>query len=872
MDETVLKVAIAAFMHDIGKLADEGVFSVEKAFLRDNADLYQPFYSGRHTHRHAVYTAAFIEYMEKILPKKLNSAQWGLEDSFINLAAGHHKPETPMQWIIAVADRISSGWDRATFEEYNRTVSARDYRKTRLFPLFERLMHETAEPGTKAYEHHYCYPLEPVAPQSIFPIPVETLEKINNEAATEEYQKLFDGFLKALEKLLHKEESLQLWFEHFESLMMIFGSSVPAARAGNIFPDVSLYDHSKTTSALAVALYCYHKQTDTMRIDEVKDYEAKKFLVVAGDFYGIQNFIFSDSGETGRNRSKILRGRSFAVSLFSELAADMFCRSIGIPSISIVFNAAGKYTVVAPNTEEARVAMRDVETKINDWLMSISYGEASLGMSCIEASAEDFTKGGFSTLWDRLAQSMDRRKYRKVDLDRFGGSVTSYLDGFRNDLRHPLCPFCGKRPSSVEVEGSVLIGEGESACKICRDHIFLGAHLVKRMRLAVTTPDADIRGRDKLLEPIFGGYGYQVAFQDGALNDLARRGKLLKYWDVYADEQGKVTRDATMKFINGYVPVTQETDFYEVKLPTGRKSGRKKEELIEQMEEGAPKTFGLIANQSLHTGEDGESVHGIEALGVLKADVDQLGILMTCGLKPERFTLSRVATLSRQMNWYFALYLPHLLRTDSRFMNIYTVFAGGDDLFLIGPWNRIIDLAGVIQTTFAEYVCFNKDIHFSAGITLHKPHAPLERLAGDTEAAIESSKHGGRNRLTLFSETVTWDEFSKLQEIQKTLSHWCDKKLVNSAMIYRLNQFIEMAETERRIIKRNDIHLKDMECLKWHALFSYTLARNSGKDLKGEAREAVANELSQIAGWLKSYGAQLKIALWDVIYNRRKWR
>ena len=143
MDETVLKIAIAAFMHDIGKLAGEGALFVSDQFLKDNADLYQPFYEGRYSHKHAVYTAAFIDHIEKLLPREFNQARWGMEDTFINLAAGHHKPQTPMQWIIAMADRISSGWDRAKFdEEYNRAITPPDYKKTRLLLIFELLMRE----------------------------------------------------------------------------------------------------------------------------------------------------------------------------------------------------------------------------------------------------------------------------------------------------------------------------------------------------------------------------------------------------------------------------------------------------------------------------------------------------------------------------------------------------------------------------------------------------------------------------------------------------------------------------------------------------------------------------------------------------------
>lgn len=37
------------------------------------------------------------------------------------------------------------------------------------------------------------------------------------------------------------------------------------------------------------------------------------------------------------------------------------------------------------------------------------------------------------------------------------------------------------------------------------------------------------------------------------------------------------------------------------------------------------------------------------------------------------------------MNFFFVVYLPHLLKTHPDFRDVYTVFAGGDDLFLIGP-------------------------------------------------------------------------------------------------------------------------------------------------------------------------------------------
>src|SRR3972149_4272061 len=140
MDDTVSKIAIAALLHDIGKFAERAsasqiqsselraAFYPDEQFLNRNMDLYQPHYNDKYTHRHAVYTAAFIDHLERLLPRKFNRGQWGLSDSFVNIAAGHHKPETPLQWIISMADRVSSGFERDKFEGYNNEISVRDYK------------------------------------------------------------------------------------------------------------------------------------------------------------------------------------------------------------------------------------------------------------------------------------------------------------------------------------------------------------------------------------------------------------------------------------------------------------------------------------------------------------------------------------------------------------------------------------------------------------------------------------------------------------------------------------------------------------------------------------------------------------------------
>jgi len=834
MDDTVLKVALAGLLHDIGKFAQEGMF-VHLDFMDRHRQLYQPYYNEQFTHEHVLYTAAFIDNIEKLLPKELNKANWGLNDPFINLAAGHHKPQTELQWIIAIADRLSSGYDRANFEEYNQSVAPKDYRQTRLLPLFEALLRD-GEGKVPAGKYHY--PLRDLNPQSIFPLRSEEKGKITDAQARDEYKSLFDGFVVSLEKILHRDENIALWFEHLESLLLIYTSMIPAARAGKIIPDVSLYDHARSVAALSAALFLYHRDTESMNMGAIRDSGKQKFCLIGGDFYGIQNFIFSDSGEAGKHRSKMLRGRSFAVSLLCELAADMICRRIGLPPTSILFNAAGKFTIIAPNTSAVKDAVANVQNKINDWLIAQTIGENAFGISMLEATPADFESGRFHLLYERLSDQMGENKYKKFSPDKYAGVVSGYLDTFDNDLNPGICPYCGKRPSSRAAEKMKKDQTDKSRCSICRDHIFLGENIVKNTRIAVTTVDADIRGEDvKLLEPLFGEY--QVAFVDGELNKLARDGQLLKYWDISIDPDGHIARDVTARFINGYVPLYGKEDFYDDRILEGEKTESKKEAMIEEMEEGRPKTFTHLACKAMNpTGDDKRKFKGIQALGVLKADVDRLGILMTCGIKEKDFTISRLATLSRQMNFFFVVYLPHLLKTSPDFHDVYTVFAGGDDLFLIGPWNRMLDLSEYLKDRFAEYVCHNPEIHFSAGISLQKANTPLVKMAVDAEEALAASKSGGRCRLTVFGETVTWADFSRLHEIVKTIEEWREDKLINNAMLFRLNRFIQMVAEEKALLKENEILLEDMEPLKWRSLFSYTAERNIGKNIREEDKRA----------------------------------
>jgi len=868
---TASRIAFGALIHDVGKFVQYAE-DIPEDYKNNNKALYQPIHQNQYTHSHALFTAHFLESFQKHIPE----AFWQDRDSkdpsagsLINLAAMHHKPEHPLQWIIAEADRLSSGIDRDEFPE-GKPIPPSDAVKTRLIPIFETLFRQDYE--TASSEHFkWRYRLREISAETIFPIKLNGEQSTKKKEHEEDYKNLYRDFTDKIKALKHKKQPL-LWLQHFDSLYRLYTSFIPSARVGRIIHDVSLYDHSRTTAALAVGLFRYHEETNTLKEEAIRNRSEKKFLIVSGDFYGIQNFIFSAGGEERGYRSKILRGRSFTVSLLTELAAKMICDELGLSFLSVFMNAGGKFHLIAHNTEDSLKKLRKIEDKINKWLIDAYLGECAIGITCTEASPEEFLNGSLEKLWDRHLKRMEEKKFNRFDLHLFGGVFKGFLDRFRNDLYRPLCPICGKRPSSESVENDNIIAkpnERASACELCRDHVLIGAKIVRGQRIAIIKDNSE----GDLKKPLFGTY--QLKFVDADEDTLPEK-EIEAFWDVNVRADGSLPTDVTLVPLNGYVPVYEESDLDDDRILAGDRTEETKIELIDMIKKGIPKTFYHIAIKALSWGSDKKELYGIDALGVLKADVDNLGAIFGCGFQGRRFTLSRMATLSRSLNNFFAIYLPYALRRaeNRNFRDIYTVFAGGDDLFLIGPWKAIRDASLFIYKKFREYTCHHEKVHLSAGITIHKPSTPVDVIAEKAEESLGEAKGAGRDRITMFDKTVSWNEFEKLtKEIMPKVSNWLEYGLISKSLIYRICDFVQMAENENyymRIIKEGkSLKMNDIECFKWRAFLRYQIYRNVAKKLPDprSTQDEIARKLGQ---WIEEYRGGMIIPLWSLLYEKRK--
>ena len=160
-----------------------------------------------------------------------------------------------------------------------------------------------------------------------------------------------------------------------------------------------------------------------------------------------------------------------------------------------------------------------------------------------------------------------------------------------------------------------------------------------------------------------------------------------------------------------------------------------------------------------------EKGRGIRRLGVLRADVDNLGQAFVSGLPEELQTLSRAATFSRMLSSFFKQDINELLRNGHYFLSdsssersAAVLYAGGDDLFIVGAWADVFEFAIDLYCSFSEFT--GGALTISAGFGIFPPNYPISYMAekaGDLEE--RAKENPGKNSIALFDEhhVYTWD-------------------------------------------------------------------------------------------------------------------
>lgn len=736
MDETVLKIALAGLLHDIGKFMQRAELEKEFPEIKDN---YPDFCPNGNSYLHAAHTAYFIQ---KFIPDSL------FDKAELNQAAHHHV--SGQGDLYREADCISSGMER-----YGDEVDPENFKEVRLHSIFDMVELQYAIRGRDGriisrWRHRLAAECEKIT-SKLFPVFSED-GAIHDEGFT--YRRLweeFSGEVEALQSL----SSVVAYFNDLYWLLEKYTSCIPSAT--NAFPDISLFDHAKTTAAIASSLYMVSQEKVTGQ---------PEFMLYSGDISGIQEYIFKISQSQGVGSiAKRLRGRSFFVAMISEVFSRYIIEGLGLTQANVNFCGGGNFELLLPTTSKALEKINVFEHKSNDWLLKQFHGELGFVGARVRMTRHEL-RTEYPKKKDELGDALNVAKMRKFRTH--GQEESFWREHAPNDGRLSVCRSCNLQTVPSESE----------TCYSCDQEKNIGEMLPKARYLSFSTGKPN-RG----LSLPFGEFGYVTLAENKA--DILNG-------PVYSLAEENTGVKAFYRLARSMPVALEPLELDTEKDEIGNKSVRRHQ----------PLSFTTLADMAT----------GDKRIAILKMDVDNLGYIFSMGLEaPATLTkqgnlhsISRLSTLSRQITAFFTNHLDAICWTvferwqkdpENRWQyknsvsNIfYLIFAGGDDLLIVGPWDRIIELAREIRREFKDFTCHNPNVTLSAGIYICKPKYPIGHAVGKAEEALKQSKDWGRNRISVMGETAVWaveDKNSRTeQEGLKKRYAGFDRNEIGSEIVY----------------------------------------------------------------------------------------
>ena len=269
MEDKILKAALAGLLHDIGKFTQRAGVGLDETWDKDAVRDYG--------YQHALASYGFVK---QFVPEAWREMSSGV--------AYHHKPKNQQDHWIQLADWLSSS-ERETEE---------DNRIPRMQSVFSNL---------NGYDHPRYIPLKrlnPLDQSSIFPEPL-----IDNTWKTDiqqSYESLWHQFEQECQvRQMKKLDDPEVYLENLMALLQDFTSCIPSAFWQSV-PDVSLFDHSRTTAALAACLAADGRSVDWCK--HVKTHINPICFLVGADLSGLQSFIYTLASS---GAAKSLRGVFF---------------------------------------------------------------------------------------------------------------------------------------------------------------------------------------------------------------------------------------------------------------------------------------------------------------------------------------------------------------------------------------------------------------------------------------------------------------------------------------------------------------------------------------------------------------------------------
>ena len=574
-------------------------------------------------------------------------------------------------------------------------------------------------------------------------------------------------------------------------------------------PVSSLFDHSKTTAAFAHSLYAWKCEREAQGVDIEELFEGNKlgvlkkiadehpFLLVGGDVSGIQSFLYDIYSNKAK---KALKGRSFFLQMLTEIAIEKILRHKDIDAYrtNVLYSSGGKFFLILPNTQAVRNALDSLQEEIEEELwdkfqntlsLNIAYqpfgfyselkdGEYENHVTIPNAGqeAEDGNSQAYNVgnLWGQLSRLLQEKKAtRWINIVKSKKEIFEKAEdgGTVTHGSYQICRLTGRflKQEEIETVGTVPYQ------KIVAQQIQLGKELARAQWIALQ----ELNGATEAQHGVQ-ILGWNVRVLDDKpktpatvllkINDtdiaevlksnLKIAGCSLGYY-FYGGNRRPMRRvlikdnEKVKEFDAPAVPASfedmaqkEELDLEAIERifrAEHHRAATVEESVFEKEEYWRIPEDKLPARSEDDDDDDDSSDKNRSYLGILRCDVDNLGMLFIYGLDSQHKSFANISTLSFQLQWFFSGYINTLQAAFEHFRHhMEIIYAGGDDVFIVGRWDVVWGFARILRQAFREFVNGRADISLSGGFALVRVKYPISmaaQLAGSYEDKAKDFCH-----------------------------------------------------------------------------------------------------------------------------------
>ena len=569
----------------------------------------------------------------------------------------------------------------------------------------------------------------------------------DGSADPNKYEELWGEFRQELQRLSGERGYQSADYQTLVALLHKYTARMPAATpwergAEQTVPDVSLYDHLRTTAAIAA---CVHREVTPDDLDGYLRQSAERPLctLLKGDISGIQNFLYRIKSE---GASRELRGRSFYLQLLTEAIALWILRRFDLPITNLLLASGGHFYLLLPY-RETREQIDALRAEIVQKLWDAHREELSVVLAGIRVTASDFDK--FAERWKLVSGEIERQKQTKwQELPK-----EKMFDLF----------FTPRNEWEMENYGFPELG------RELRDAQYL---------VTFEIPEQPI-SEEPNWHQVLGSFGLDVHLVDKPQDKPAPSAGTTRATVYQLDSTDFLSDEILGNFRWEDLPVSY--DF----------------RLLPQVIPRRPGGDGVADFDQL-----ADASEGTKWLGVLRMDVDNLGGLFRDGLG-ESATISRMSTLSESVRLFFEGYIPQRCRDYNANHTpeiLELIYAGGDDLFLVGGWSALPQIAHQIRDEFRAFVG-GGHVTLSGGITIEHKKYPLYQLADDAGDALDDAKalRKEKGALSFLQKPMAWEDFNRVDEWHKRLfAAVSGEKPLPNSFLTRLSGIYHLYESDKQ--------------------------------------------------------------------------